>query len=293
MNVWRRGLFTLAWSLGWSLQAAGRAATYLAAGALTREELRGANDRHWDTWGKDERYILSGLLYWEEECYDRFLRPGDTILVVGCGTGRELIAFARRRHAVTGIEPVGGAVEIARQMLDKLGLQAHAAVHHGPVEAGDLAGAFDVVIFSWCCYGYIPESRARVAVLRKTKAVLNAGGRIILFYVPATARWALAGRLTRLVAWLTRADWTPENGDHVGVSFSDRKAVHFEHPFEQAELEAEARSAGLRVLFQRHVDVAVCVLTGPGARRDAPRGGRRARARGRQAAAAAPPRSPR
>ena len=248
----------VAWSLGWFLQAAGRAATYLAAGALTRDELRSASNRHWETWGVDEGYILSGLMFWEQECYDRFLRPGDTILVLGCGTGRDLIALARRGHEVEGVEPAGRALAVAQQMLDKVELRAK--LHHGAIEATDVSGMFDVVIFSWCCYAYIPGSRTRIAVLEKAQAALNPGGRIILFYRAVNRRPALPGRLTRFGAWLTRTDWTPEDGDL--VSFVDRSIVQFEHAFEEAELAAEARAAGLRVLFQRHAhDEGVCVLT--------------------------------
>jgi SAM-dependent methyltransferase len=246
--------------MGWCLQAAGRAVTYLAAGALTREELRSATARNWETFGLDESYILSGLMPWEQECYDRFLRPDDTILLVGCGTGRDLIALARRGHHVEGLEPAGRALEIAQQMLDKLGVRAK--LHRGAVEAAELPGTFDVVIFSWYCYGYVPESRARIDVLEKARAALEPGGRIIISYMPSPRRRTLPVRLSRLVTWLTGSDWRPEDGDRIWVSLADWRFVHFEHQFEDAEVEAEARAAGLRVLFHRRADERVCVLTG-------------------------------
>ena len=261
MGFWRRSVFALAWAVAWSLDSAGRAVTYLAAGALTREELRAAIARSWETYGLDETFILSGLAPWEQECYDRFLQPGDTILLVGCGTGRDLIALLRRGHDVEGLEPGTRPLVVAQQMLDKLGL--HATVHREGIETAELRRKYGVIVFSLFCYGYLPESRARVAVLEKVKAGLNPGGRIIIVYNVATRRRTLPICMTRLVSRLTGSDWTPEVGDKVWVSLADGRCVHFDHEFEPAEIEAEARAAGLQVLFHRQgpgiVD-GLCVL---------------------------------
>ena len=120
---------------------------------------------------------------------------------------------------------------------------------------------FDVVIFSWYCYGYVPESHTRVAVLEKAKAALKLGGRIIISYMPSPRRRTLPVRLTRLVTRLTGSDWRPEDGDRVWVSLADWRSVHFEHQFEQDEVEAEAQAAGLRVVFDRPGAERICVLT--------------------------------
>ena len=259
MAVWRRWLFALGWAVGWGLQAAGWAVAYASAGVLTREWLRAAIPRTWDTYGREEHYILSGLMPWEQECYDRVLRPGDTIFLVGCGTGRDLIALLRRGHQVDGLEVASGALETARQMLARLDLSA--TLHSGAIETADLPGTFDVVIFSWYCYGYIPESRSRVAVLEKTKAALEPGGRIIISYMPPERPRKLPIRLTMLAARLTGSDWRPQDGDKVWASLADWRFVHYEHHFDGVEIEAEARAAGLRVLFHRQTGDRTCVLT--------------------------------
>ncbi len=262
MGGWRRSLFALAWAGAWSLDAAGRAVTYVAAGALTRAELRAAIAHSWETYGLDESFILSGLTPWERAFYDRVLRPDDTILLVGCGTGRDLIGLLRRGHEVEGLEPARRPLLVAGQMLDKVGLRA--ALHGEGIETADLRRRFDVVVFSLFSYAYVPESRARIAVLEKVKAALNPGGRVIILYTVARRRRSLPIRLTRLVGRLTGSDWTPEPGDKVWVSLTDRRRVHFEHEFEPAEVETEAEAAGLRVLFHRHEATApegLCVLT--------------------------------
>lgn len=54
-----------------------------------------------------------------------------------------------------------------------LDLSARAAMY-----LAALAGSFDAFVFSWYCYGDIPQMDNRVGVLRKLKAHLNPGGRI-------------------------------------------------------------------------------------------------------------------
>lgn len=262
MGLWRRSLFGLAWSAAWSCDSAGRLVTYLAAGALSREELRAAIARSWETYGLDETFILSGLAPWEQAFYDEVLRPDDTILLVGSGTGRDLIGLLRRGHEVEGVEPARRALLVAQQMLDKLGLSA--TLHASGIETAALGRHFDVVVFSLFSYGYIPESRTRVAALEKAKASLEPGGRILLNYTLAKRRRTLPIRLTRVVNRLAGSDWTPEIGDKVWVSLADRRLVHFEHEFEPDEIEAEVRAAGLTVRSHRQQRAApegLCVLT--------------------------------
>jgi hypothetical protein len=76
---------------------------------------------------------------------------------------------------------------------------------------------------------------------------LTEGGRVLITYVlaqppPRRAPW----RLARLAAQLSRADWRPEYGD-VFIARPDTGCIHFEHQFAPAEIEAEARAAGLEV----------------------------------------------
>lgn len=258
----RQALFQLAWWLAWLLEAAGRAVAHLAAGALTRDELRAAITRAWEDYGADEAVATAGLHDWEREVYDRVLRPGDVILLVGCGTGRDLIALLRRGHEVEGLEPARRALEQARRVLDRLGL--HATLHQAGIETAALRRRYDVVVFSAYAYAYIPESRARVAALQNARSALGPGGRIIVPYLPRAGRRALPIRLTRLVARLTRSDWTPEPGDKVWVSRSGDLSVQFDHAFEPSEVEAEARAAGLRIVAHGRrgsLPDGVCVLT--------------------------------
>jgi SAM-dependent methyltransferase len=260
MRGWRVAPYMCLWAAARMLELAGRGAMYVSAGLLRLHDLHGAIARTWAKFGRNEDAILSGFMSWEEALYGRFLKPDDDILLIGCGTGRDLIALLRRGHRVTGLDPAPGALDLARQMLARERLTAE--LHAVSIETAPLPGCFDAFIFSWYCYSYIPQADSRIAVLRKLKANLNPGGRILISYLPVVEPpHRLPIRLTQLVAHLTRSDWHPELGDVLGPATGDPGAVRYEHCFTRAEFEIEARAAGLSVLFHQVTDDGTAVLT--------------------------------
>jgi SAM-dependent methyltransferase len=90
---------------------------------------------------------------------------GDDVLLVGSGSGRELVALVGGGYHVTGVEPARRAVATCRRQLEMRSLTAD--VIEGFFEDVALPRRFDVIIFSGCCYDFIPESRRRIAALRK------------------------------------------------------------------------------------------------------------------------------
>ena len=259
MRGWRKALFTLLSGAALALERAGRASMCLAAGTLRLHDLRGAIANAWAEFGRSEGMILSGLMPWERALYDRFLKPEDRILLIGCGTGRDLIALLKLGYRVEGLDVAPRAIALARRMLETEGLSAD--LYTGPIEAVALPASFDAFIFSWFCYCYIPQADTRIGVLRKVKACLNPGGRVLISYIPAERPLrSLPIRLMRFVARLTRSDWRPELGDVIGRAAGDRHAIHYEHQFREGELENEASAAGLTVVFHERRDVGTAVL---------------------------------
>jgi SAM-dependent methyltransferase len=96
---------------------------------------------------ESERYVSSfGLTYWEQELYPRFLRRDDRILVVGCGTGRDLVALLQRGYRAAGLDLSSGCTATARDVLAKRGLEAD--VFTGDIATVKLPGSFDAFVFS-------------------------------------------------------------------------------------------------------------------------------------------------
>ena len=183
-------------------------ATFAAAGLLRFETLGRHTAENWRHFGatQAEPDVAAGLFSWERQFYGPFLAAGHRVLVVGCGSGRDLLALLEQGCRAEGLEPVAACADMARARLAARGLAA--PVYTADIATARLTGRYDVIIFSWFCYSYIPQRARRVAVLRKVRAHLAPEGRVLVSYVlarpaPRRAPW----RLARLAAQLSRADW--------------------------------------------------------------------------------------
>jgi SAM-dependent methyltransferase len=223
---------------------AARVFNHLAAGTLTIRELRVGIERTWEEFSARDSDIDAGLTRWEREMVARFIGPDDDVLMIGSGPGRDLIALVGLGYRVTAIEPARRAIATCRNQLEKRGLSAE--IIEGFIEDVALPRRFDVIIFSGCCYNFIPESRRRIAALRKAGDALTARGRILVSFMTAPSGHPMLIRLARFAATMTRSDWHPEPGDIVLPVDPARPLFHYEHPFTPGEIEAEAAAAGLR-----------------------------------------------
>jgi len=231
------------------LARASTVATYAAAGTLTLEDLARHAQRDWRDFGvgQTDQDIAAGLFPWEQDFCLPFLKPGECILVVGCGSGRDLLALLERGYRAAGLDPVPECTALAARRLAERGLRAELIT--GAIETADLAARFDVYLFSWFCYSYIPTRARRVTVLARVRTLLPPDGRVLISYIraqpaPRRSLW----RLACATAWATRAGWRPEYGD-VFAARADNACIHYEHRFQPAEIEAEATEAGLTTAF--------------------------------------------
>jgi SAM-dependent methyltransferase len=240
------------------------ATAFLAAGLLRLDTLGRHMAENWRHYGdtQTEADIVGGLYHWEQAFYRRLLAPGDRVLVVGCGGGRDLIALLEQGYRAEGLEPVAACAEQARKRLAARGLVAD--VITADIVTAALSRQYDAIIFSWLCYGYIPLRARRVAVLRKVKENLAPGGRVLISYLPAPRPLRrLPWRLAWLTSVLSGSDWRPEHGD-VFMARTETGCIHYEHHFTASEIEAEARAAGLVIaLHEPGPDGNLALVPGP------------------------------
>jgi SAM-dependent methyltransferase len=262
MSPSRGALVRLFCRLARGLQAGGALASVLAAAALPRKEREEALARRWSDLGADQAAEPAGLLAWEATFYLPRLRPVDRILLVGCGSGRDLVPLLERGHVVDGLDVARSAVEAGRRLLAGLGLQA--ALHLGSIEDATLDSRYDVVVFSWLCYGFIPGAPARVRALGNARRHLADGGRVLVSYARREGPASLASRLGGLACRLLGTDFTPEPGDLLVVSdLPDGFRLHHERSFTGEEVEREARAAGLAVAEHHRAGRGLLVLRVP------------------------------
>lgn len=218
---------------------------YAGGGALAKDDLRQGIARRFATFNDGPLEIAGGLFPVEQSIVERHLPAGARVLVVGSGTGRELLALQDRGCIVTGIDPSARALDVCRQHFERNG--RHATLIHGFFEDVGVAGPFDAVLFSYYCYSLIPMAARRVEVLRKAVAMLAPGGRILLSYEIEGRPGLLLTLLARCSGAIARSDWRAEAGDLLqreprglpGIRYS------YEHIFTPRELAAELAAAGL------------------------------------------------
>ena len=229
---------------------ASRVFLYLAIGtqrlARFREGVQLLWGNPWPTAGDGE-----SLFPVERELFERYIPPGSRVLVIGCGGGRDLIALAALGHSMSGVEPSPSAMELCERGLREQGRTA--TLVRGFFEEAEISGPFDVIVFSYFCYGYVPESARRIACLRKAARLLARGGRIFVSYVVMGRPHPMLPRLARLSAAVTGSDWRVEAGDAVCLRRDDvpRPCFFLEHVFTEREILEEVAAAGMDVVHHR------------------------------------------
>lgn len=141
---------------------------------------------------------------------DLALAPGSTLIEVGCGTGRNLIAIARRypKARLYGLDASEAMLEIARAKIREAGLQDRIMLKQGLAEelsarAFGLEG-FDHVLFSYCL-SMVPDWQGAIAAAVE---VLSANGCWhVVDFADLTGLAVLARKA--LLAWLRHFHVTP------------------------------------------------------------------------------------
>ena len=241
-----------------------------AFGAADHTELRRRMHRYWDGASEThtEKHVFSGLMDREKQAYERYLPPYGSIGMIGCGAGRDLIALAQWGYQVEGIDISPRSIERGRELLARAGIDA-------PLLCGDVASSdfpgdqYDVFLFSWFCYAYIPGAGSRIELLDRLRGKLAPDGRIILT-LPQRRGYEENGPALGLARWaarITRNPDPPEPRVRFGVQY-ELGTFSYERLFDRDEILAEAAAAQLGVLHwdtfgspddrERHIVAVLC-----------------------------------
>ena len=131
----------------------------------------------WSPWAREyartpERYVFgTGPSDFALEVA-RLVQPGDYVLDLGCGEGRDSVFFAERGAVVWGVDVSAAGLDKARRLARKHRVRVRWI--HGP--ASDLlpSGPFDL-IYSCGSLHYVSRDR-RAALFARLRAVTRPGG---------------------------------------------------------------------------------------------------------------------
>ncbi len=110
-------------------------------------------------------------------------RLGDTarVLVVGSGTGAELLAFGRHmpRWLLTGIDPSAQMNSIAQAKIEVAGLPGRVQLHTGTVEALPAGESYDAATLILVLH-FVADPGPKLELLRAIAGWLRPGGSFVL-----------------------------------------------------------------------------------------------------------------
>jgi len=133
--------------------------------------------RTWSPWAREyardpERYVFgTAPSDWALEIA-RLVRPGDTVLDLGCGEGRDSVFFAELGATVTGVDLSADVLDKAQRLARGRGVRVR-WIEGGMPEALP-AGRFDL-IFSCGSIHYVPRAERR-PLFRRLAAMTRPGG---------------------------------------------------------------------------------------------------------------------
>ena len=227
-------------------------------GLLRRRQLNAVTARYYRDQAcyVDAGFNGSGLFDWEALAVSRHFPSTGTILVAGCGGGRELHALAAMGLRTTGFDPDGRLVDTA--LSTDWGSVAHvpAVLHALPDEVPAGMGMHDACLLGWTAYAHIAGRDARIAFLRALAACLAPGAPLILSFwarPPSVRQMRVSHRVASLVARATFNARLPEAGDWLGR--------HFIHYFDEAGIREELHEAGFELAIYLEQPSAHAVAT--------------------------------
>ena len=106
------------------------------------------------------------------------LQKGQTVLDIPCGTGRHVIALAKKGLFVTGIDINNNCLALARKNIK--GLKTAKIRKGNMAQLSWAKGKFDAVFNLFTSFGYFKTERENKKVIREFARALRPGGRVVI-----------------------------------------------------------------------------------------------------------------
>jgi tellurite methyltransferase len=133
--------------------------------------------RTWSPWAREyardpERYVFGTAPSDWARATARLVRPGDAVLDLGCGEGRDSVFFAELGARVTGVDLAPGGLDKGRRLARRRGV--HVRWIEGAMTRALPRARFDL-IFSCGTIHYVPRAERR-PLFRRLAAMTRPGG---------------------------------------------------------------------------------------------------------------------
>lgn len=187
---------------------------------------------------RQDGHNLRGLFDWEHRALRAHFPATGSLLVLGAGGGREVLALARLRYAVTGYECNPALLAYGRELLARTGCAGAelrgVARDRAPLDGG----CYDGVVVGWSAYTLIPGREQRVAFVAGLRPRVPAGAPILVSFSSrpdGCRRERVVTAVANVVRRIRRAR---------PIDAGDDLTPDFVHRFTREELADELRAGG-------------------------------------------------
>lgn len=214
-------------------------------GVLDRESLHRIDEAYYNQESRyqDEQYNRMGLFAWEMEVVRGYFSGCRTLMLVGAGGGREVLALAQMGFAVDGYECHPRLIATANRLLKEAAVPARVErLVRDACPSG--AKIYDGIIVGWGAYMLIRGRGRRVAFLKQLRTRMESEAPLLIsfFYREGTPhRLHLTAAIGNALQSLRgrRSEASIEPGDDL--------APNFVHHFTQEQIASELAEAGFRL----------------------------------------------
>ncbi|MGB3757360.1 MAG: hypothetical protein WBA07_13450 [Rivularia sp. (in: cyanobacteria)] len=211
-------------------------------GMLNKETMHLIDEYYYDNqqmyrW---EEYNKAGLWKWEKKVIDKYFDKCKTLLLLGAGGGREVLALSKLGYEVDGCECNPQLVEFGNQLIEKEGLTSNIQLveRDASLDNGKL---YDGIIVGWGAYMLIQGREKRIAFLKNLRNQINENSPILLSFFSMSGNnlyFKIVNKVSNSLRWITRKN---------ALEFGDDLVPNFVHYFTQEQIASELQEAGFKL----------------------------------------------
>lgn len=213
-------------------------------GVLSREVLQRVDQSYYDNekMYHDEQYNQSGLSHWEKACVEKYFPGKKSILLIGAGGGREVLALNRMGFEVDGYECNPCLVQYANEFFAKESISARVRMinrDHGPKTSKQYEG----IVVGWGAYMLIQGRKHRISFLKELRKNCLPDSPLLLSFFPRrknTLHFILIPGIGNIFRWLMGKEF---------IEIGDDAVPDYVHYFTEQEIASELAEAGFQMDF--------------------------------------------
>src|SRR5918995_505614 len=219
-------------------------------GVLTRERLHAIDEEFYTrTRNRSDRpdyhdleYNRSGLWEWEERALTEHFAECESLMLIGAGGGREVLALLRLGYQVDGSESHPALVAAANDLLREEGFDTSVGLVQRD-ESPHTNTTYDGIIVGWGAYMLVQSRRQRIALLKQLRVQTQDQGPILLsFYWRSgtpSASYKISASLANMIRRIIHRE---------PIDVGDWLAPAYVHYFTQDEIASELSEGGFRLV---------------------------------------------